>query len=183
MTEFVTTEELDQALPHVMAAPRDRGPISMLLYRRKYNDRVFTDRLRLTRAQGIEGDFEMTTPWLELPDGAPDPRIQVSILPQRVLDLCWRNREKTLHPGDQIIADLDMSLANLPAGALIWAGTAVLRVSDLWNDGCVKWKARCGRPAYNWVRAPAHEALRLRGIFCAVEEDGEVSVGDKIVRL
>lgn len=181
MTDFVTAEDLDQALPHVMAAPRDTGPISMLLYRRKYNDRVFTDRLRLTKAQGVEGDFEMKTPWLELDDGSPDPRIQVSILPQRVLDLCWRNRETTTHPGDQIIADLNMSLENLPAGTLIRVGTAVLRVSDLWNDGCVKWKARCGKPAYTWVRS--NEALRLRGIFCSIEEDGDVLIGDEIVRL
>lgn len=181
MTDFVTAEELDQAFCHVMAAPRDIGPISMLLYRRKYNDRVFTDRLRLTKAHGVEGDFEMTMPWLKLDDGYPEPRIQVSILPQRVLDLCWRNRETAAHPGDQIIADLNMSLENLPAGTRIRVGTAVLCVSDLWNDGCVKWKARCGRPALNWVRA--HEDLRLRGIFCSIEEDGDVCVGDNIVRL
>ncbi len=183
MTDFVTAEELDQAFTHVMAAPQNTGPVSMLLYRRKYNDRVFSDRLNLTKAHGIEGDFEMTMPWLELEDGSPDPRIQVSILPQRVLDLCWRNREKTVHPGDQIIADFNMSLENLPTGSLIKVGTAVLRVSDLWNDGCVKWKARCGRPAYNWVRAPAHEPLRLRGIFCSVEEDGVVNIGDMMVKL
>lgn len=183
MTEFATAYDLDQGLPYVLAAPLDHAPVSMLLYRRKRNDRVFTDRLRLTRKAGVEGDIEMNMPWLKLDDGSPDPRIQVSILPQRVLDLCWRSREKTVHPGDQIIADLNTSLENLPAGCLIRVGTAVLRVSDVWNDGCVKWKARCGRPAYDWVRAPAHEPLRLRGIFCAVHVDGEVGVGEKIVRL
>lgn len=181
MTGFATAEELDLGLPQVLAAPRNDGPVSMLLYRRKYNDRVFTDRLHLSKAHGVEGDFEMATPWLTLDDGSADKRIQVSILPLRVLDLCWRNREKTVHPGDQIIADFNMSLDNLPTGALIRLGTAVLRVSDLWNDGCVKWKARCGRPALGWVRA--HEALRLRGIFCSVEQDGEVAVGDRMARL
>jgi hypothetical protein len=183
MSDFVTAEALDAALPHVLAAPLTNGPISMLLYRRKYNDRVFTDHLRLTRASGVESDFEMGNPWLKLEDGTADPRIQVSILPQRVLDLCWRNRDTTVHPGDQIVADLNMSLDNLPSGSLIRVGTAVLRVSDLWNDGCVKWKARCGRPAYKWVRAPEHEALRLRGVFCTVVQDGEVSVGSTIARL
>jgi hypothetical protein len=183
MPDFATEEELDSAMPHVMAAPRDNGPISMLLYRRKYNDRVFTDHLRLTRTEGVEGDFEMKMPWLELPDGTADPRIQVSILPQRVLDLCWRSRKTTKHPGDQIIADMNMSLDNLPTGSLIRVGSAVLRVSDIWNSGCVKWKARYGRPAYYWVRAKEHESLRLRGIFCSIVEDGDVSVGDKIVRL
>ena len=183
MTDFVTAADIAQATPDIMAAPRDHGPVSMLLYRRKYNDRVFTDRLRLTRARGVEGDFEMTTPWLKLPDGTADPRIQVSILPQRVLDLCWRNRDTVVHPGDQMIADLNMSTENLPPGTLIAVGTAVLRVSDIWNEGCVKWKARCGRAAYDWTRAPAHEQLRLRGIFCSIERDGDVAVGDRISRV
>lgn len=183
MSNFVTTEELAQALPHVLAAPRSDGPISMLLYRRKHNDRVFTDRLRLTKANGIEGDCEIAAPWMALPDGSIDPRIQVSILPLRVLDLCWRNRDETMHPGDPIIADFDMSLENLPTGALIRVGSAMLRVSDIWNDGCAKWKARCGKAAYAWVRAPEHEVLRLRGILCSIEEDGEVAVGDRMVKL
>ncbi len=183
MTNFATDGELEAALPQVMTAPLNHGPISMLLYRRKYNDRVFTNQLRLTRSEGVVGDFEMNNPWLERDDGSPDPRIQVSMLPQRVLDLCWRNRESIKHPGDQIVADLNMSLENLPTGSLIRVGTAVLRVSDLWNDGCVKWKARYGRPAYNWVHAKAHESLRLRGIFCSIEEDGDVFIGDKIVRM
>lgn len=180
MPDFVNAAEIEHAMPHILAAPRDHGPISMLLYRRKYNDRVFTDRLRLTRAHGVAGDFEMQTPWLKLADGTIDPRIQVSILPQRVLDLCWRNRHTNLHPGDQIIADLNMTVENLRPGTLIAAGTAVLRVSGIWNEGCVKWKARCGKVAYDWTRAPAHEALRLRGIFCAIEQDGDGAVGDKI---
>lgn len=183
MAEFATAEELELALPHVIAAPRSTGPVTMLLYRRKNNDRVFTDRLRLTRNGGVEGDFEMNNPWLKLADGSSDKRIQVSLLPSRVLDLCWRNRDKTDHPGDQITADFNMSLDNLPTDSLFRVGTAVLQVSDLWNDGCAKWRMRCGRPAYNWIRDPKHEALRLRGIFCSVEEDGEVVVGDKMVKL
>ena len=183
MTEFATTEELELALPQVMAAPRAAGPVTMLLYRRKYNDRVFTDRLCLTRNGGVEGDFEMVNPWLKLADGTADKRIQVSLLPSRVLDLCWRNRDVIDHPGDQVIADFNMSLESLPTGSLFRVGTAVLRVSDLWNDGCAKWRVRCGRPAYDWVRNPENEALRLRGIFCSVEEDGEAGIGDMMVKL
>ena len=183
MTDFATREELDQALPHVMAAPRNDGPVEMLCYRPQSGQRVFTERLRLTRNGGIEGDYEMSRPWLKLPDGSPDPRIQVSILPSRVLNRVWRNREPTTHPGDQVVADFNLSLENLPTGTLIRAGTAMLRVSDVWNDGCIKWKMRCGRPAYDWVRAAEHAVLRLRGIFCSIAEDGEVAVGDRIVRL
>jgi hypothetical protein len=183
MTSFVTAETLAAALPHVLDAPKTDGQVQMLCTRIGYNKRTFPKRLTLTRAGGVEGDFEMRNPWLRREDGSPDPRIQVSILPLRVLDLIWRDRVSTVHPGDTIIADLDVSEANLPAGSLIRVGTTVLRVSDLWNDGCVKWKVRYGRAAYTWVSAPAHKPLRLRGILCAIEHDGEVAIGDLISRL
>lgn len=183
MTDFVTRDDLDAALPHVLAAPRTDGPISLLCTRSGYNQRHYPQHITLSRQNGVAGDFEMRQPWLTLPDGSPDPRIQVSILPLRVLDLVWRDRVKQAHPGDTIIADLDTSKANLPDGALVRVGTAVLRVSDVWNDGCAKWKVRYGRPAYDWVSAPAHEIYRLRGILCSIEQDGVVALGDRIVRL
>jgi hypothetical protein len=183
MTDFVTAETLATAVPHILDAPKTEGPVHMLCTRPGYNKRLFPSRLTLTRAGGVEGDFEMSNPWLKLKDGSPDPRIQVSILPQRVLDLVWLDRVSTVHPGDTIIADFDMTEANLPAGSLIRVGTAVLRVSDLWNDGCVKWKVRYGRAAYSWIAAPAHEPLHLRGILCSIEQDGEVATGDLISRL
>jgi hypothetical protein len=183
MSDFVTAEALAAALPHVLAAPKMEGPVHLLCTRPGYNKRVFPDRIALTRAGGIAGDCEMSNPWLKLPDGSADPRIQVSLLPKRVLDLVWRDRAAQAHPGDAIIADFDMTLANLPTGALFQVGTAVLRVSDLWNDGCAKWKVRFGRPAFDWVSAPTHEGLRLRGIYCLVERDGEVALGDRVRRL
>jgi MOSC domain-containing protein YiiM len=63
---------------------------------------------------------------------------------------------------------------------LLRAGTAVLRVSDVPNDGCAKWKVRFGAAAMQWVIDPAHAGLRLRGLLCAVETDGEVAVGDRL---
>jgi MOSC domain-containing protein YiiM len=98
----------------------------------------------------------------------------------RVLDLVWRSREPRLHPGDNIAVDLDLSFVNLPTGTLLKAGTAILRVSDEPNDGCAKWKVRCGKDAYDWVRAKAMVHHRLRGLYCSVEKDGIVTVSDRI---
>jgi hypothetical protein len=176
----ITTAALMAALPHVLAAPKTDAPVAMLCFRDGFNQRRFPDRLTLTRAEGIPGERWLTHPWLRLPDGRPDPRIQVSLLPTRVVDLVWQDRETTIHPGDPIIADLDMTDANTPPGTLIRVGTAVLRVSDEPNDGCVKWKARYGRDALDWIAAPAHRHLRLRGILCSVEVDGEVTLGDRL---
>lgn len=176
----VTMAELMAALPHIAAAPKTDAPIHSLCLRPGYGERHFPERITMTRAQGIPGERWMTAPWLKLEDGSPDPRIQVSILPQRVMDLVWRDREGTPHPGDPIVADLDCSLENLPVGTLIRAGTAVLRVSDRFNEACVKWKVRYGTDARAFIDAPGHPELRLRGVLCSVEEDGAVARTDRL---
>lgn len=174
----ITTAALTTALPHVLAATKTDAPIAMLCFRPDFNQRIFPDRLTLTKTAGIPGERWLKHPWLRLPDGTPDPRIQVSLLPTRVLNLVWQDRETTPHPGDTIIADLNMTDENTPPGTLIQAGTAVLRVSDEWNNGCVKWKARYGADAAAWITTNPH--LRLRGLLCSVEQDGEVSVTDHL---
>lgn len=183
MTDQVTRDELMAALPRILAAPRDDTPILQLCFRPGYGQRSFRDSLRVTRREGIPGERFTKAPWARLPDGSGDPRIQVSILPLRVMDLVWRDRENTPHPGDTIIADLNTTEDNLPPGTLLQAGTAVLRVSDLFNDACVKWKVRYGQPAKDWVVAPGHPELRLRGILCSVEQDGEMRLGDRLRRI
>ncbi len=182
-SNHVSTEELERALAFVLDAPATDTRVAILCRRPAYNKREFPERLTLSREHGIDGDFEMGRPWLKLPDGRPDPRIQVSILPSRVLDLVWRDRDTTLHPGDAIVADLNTSLDALPTGACLKIGTAVVQVSDIWNDGCAKWRVRYGRAAQDWVSHPDHERMRLRGILCSIEQDGEVALGDRICRL
>lgn len=183
MNDYVTRNELDHALVSVLAAPGTDTPVDTLCCRPAFNKRLYPERLRLTRTGGIEGDFGMSLPWLKHADGSPDPRIQVSILALRVLNLVWRDRGQMEYPGDTIIADLNTSLDSLPVGSLLQIGSAVLRVSDYWNKGCAKWRVRYGRVAYEWVSASEHEPLRLRGILCSIEHDGEIALGDRIVRL
>lgn len=175
-------DDLMAALPHVLSAPRE-GPVRQLCLRPGFGKRAYPDRISMTRDGGIPGERWATTPWLKLPDGSPDPAIQVSILPSRVLDLVWREGDGSVHPGDPIVADLLTTEEALPEGSLLQAGTAVLRVSSVWNDACVKWKARYGADAKAWVTLPGHRELRLRGILCAVEKDGEVALGDMIRRI
>ncbi|AWB49499.1 hypothetical protein HYN69_14220 [Gemmobacter aquarius] len=173
-----TTSELMAALPHVLAAPRDAAPVLQLCFRPDYGQRAFPERLEMTRAGGIPGERWAKAPWLKLPDGTGDPAIQVSILPKRVLDLVWHEGDAAPHPGDTIIADLETSLANLPEGTLLECGTALLRVSSVFNDACVKWKVRYGQDAKDWVTAAGHPELRLRGVLCSIERDGVVTLGD-----
>ena len=179
----VSAEELAAALPSVLAAPRDEGAVQLLCVRPKPNARIFPTVIQMTRAHGVTGDFEARQPWLTLPDGSPDPRNQVSIMPWAVLDLVWRDRDRVPHPGDNIAVDMNLTEANLPVGTLLQAGTAILEVSDEPNDGCVKWKVRKGRAAYDWITHPDHLPLRLRGLYCSVRQDGEMRLGDRLRRL
>lgn len=180
MADFITRAELDQGLAHVLDAPKDRGPIDSLCFRPGYNQREFPLSLTLTRDKGVPGERWLAHPWLRLADGSPHPGIQVSILPRRVADLVWRDRAAQPHPGDTIIADLDLTEANLPVGSVLRAGTALLRVSDVFNDGCVKWKARYGADAKQWITAPGHPPLRLRGALCEIVGDGSVGLADNL---
>jgi hypothetical protein len=178
LTAQPSATDLAAALPHVLAAPKSGSAAEFLCLRPGYGERRFVDSITVTRANGIPGERWGTAPWLKLPDGSGHPGIQVSILPRRVLDLVWRG--EGLHPGDTFVADLDTSEANLPAGQLLRVGTATLRVSDVWNDGCAKWKVRYGEAAYHWIRAPDHRHLRLRGVLCSVETDGVIRRGDPV---
>jgi hypothetical protein len=179
----VTAAELDAALPAILAAPRDTGVVRLLCARPKPNARTFPQTLTLTRAMGVADDFEASRPWLTLPDGSPDPRAQVSIISWQVLNLVWRDRDRVPHPGDNVAADMNLTAENMPVGTLLAVGTSILRISDEPNNGCVKWKVRNGRAAYDWTMHPDHHALRLRGLFCSVEQDGELRLGDTLRQL
>ncbi|MCB1440241.1 MAG: hypothetical protein H6888_09850 [Nitratireductor sp.] len=169
---------LDATLPHVLAAPRDESRIEYLCYRPNFGERAFVDRLKVTSAGGVENCRWTKHPWMKLEDGSPDPRIQVCIIPRRVLDLVWKDGDDVVHPGDTFVADIETSEENMPAGTLLKSGDVVLRVSDVWNDACTKWKARYGVDALNWVRD--RPELRLRGLLCEIVSDGELVNGAPI---
>ncbi len=177
-----TRAELDAQIAYIAAAPKEGAAVSMLCWRPARGERRFVDALSLTVADGIAGDRWKTEPWLRNPDGTPHRGIQVCILQQRVLDLVWTERETIPHPGDTFIVDMDLCEANLPVGTELYLGTARLRVSDVVNDACAKWKVRYGTPAYDWVRDPANSAARLRGILCEITQDGVIRSGDRLTK-
>lgn len=171
-------KELDAGLPHVLAAPKSGAAVSMLCLRPEYNQRRLVDEITVTPDQGIPGERWATRPWLRLPNGDPHPGIQVCILSKRVMDLVWRDRENTIHPGDTFILDLDMSEKNIPTGSILSAGSSLLRVTNVFNDACIKWKVRYGADAKDWVNIPKYRDLRLRGLMCAIHQAGIIRNGD-----
>lgn len=180
---FATRAECDAALPSILSAPKDDVPIETLCFRPGYGERVFPDRIQVSAARGIEGERWSKAPWLKLADGSGDPRIQVSILPSRIMNLCWRDRENTPHPGDTIVADIDVTEANMPVGTRLRIGESVIEVSDKFNTACIKWKERYGGESLYWLNHRPYRPLRLRGILCRVVVDGEIRATDRIVKV
>ncbi|MBV1866198.1 MAG: hypothetical protein KUG74_17425 [Rhodobacteraceae bacterium] len=178
----ISMAELDAGLAHVLAAP-SAAEVEVLCHRADFGQRDFRDSLELTVASGIENERWTKHPWMKLEDGSPDPRIQVSILQKRVLDLIWRDRENVIYPGDTMIADMDLSEENLPVGQRIQAGSAVLEVSDVFNTACAKWKVRHGRESFDWINRPENVKYRLRGVLCKIVQDGVVRRGGRLVKV
>lgn len=180
---FKTMDELDAARAHILDAPKDAGIISTLCFRPSFGERVFADTLTLSSDDGVIGDRWKEHAWLKLPDGSADPRIQVCILSKRMLDLVWQEGDKAPYPGDTMIADMDFSEHPLPVGSQLKAGTAIVEVSDVFNDACTKWKARYGAASREWINRPDNVPHRFRGVLCKIVQDGEVQVGENLVLL
>ena len=173
----------DMCLQDMRNAPRDHAPITHLNFRSEFGKRTFTKALSFDREKGVIGDRWIDHAWLRTQDGAPDPRVQVAIIPTRLLNLVWTGGTEPPHPGDTIAADMDLSEDNLPIGARLNLGSATVEVSDVFNDGCVKWKARYGHDAYDWARDPKIRKYNPRGIYCKIVQSGEVSITDKLIKV
>jgi hypothetical protein len=182
-SKHATVAECDAALDHILAAPNNSATIGQLCFRPDFGLRTFPDALDMTVDQGIIGERWAKKPWLTLPNGEPDPRIQVSIFSKRVMDLCWRDPANTVHPGDPIIVDMNLSVANLPTGTRLQAGSAILEVSDKFNTACIKWRDRYGDDSLRWINRRDNRDFRLRGILCKIVRDGTVKVGDQLVKI
>jgi hypothetical protein len=79
--------------------------------------------------------------------------------------------------------DLDLSAANLPPETRLSLGSAVIEVTSPPHTGCMKFKARYGVDALNFVNSPTGKQLNLRGINAKVFRPGMIGVGDVAKKL
>ena len=163
------------------AAPVAAGRIDDLINRPTEGVHTPVDALYFDPERGIRGDRWRETAWLRLPDGGPDPRVQVSLTNKQVMR-CFAGTEPgaVFRCGDNLYTDLNLTEAHLPVGTRLRIGEAVIEVSDVVNDACGKFAQRFGAEAFDCVRRPEHLPLRLRGIFCRIVQAGWVRSGDGI---
>ena len=143
--------------------------------------RELADEAMLDVVTGLAGDNWLTR-GSSRPDGSADPERQVTVMNARAAELVAGGTDRMPLAGDQIYVDLDLSVANLPAGSLLAVGQAVLQVSDAPHLGCAKFVERFGAEAMRFVNSRLGRQLRLRGMNARVVQPGLVRPGDVVTR-
>lgn len=129
--------------------------------------------IRVTPEGGIEGDR-----WAaEIPRR---PGAQVSLMRGAVLDSLASDDAHAALAGDNLIVELDLSEANLPIGARLSIGSAVLEVSPDVHRPCAKFHERFGKRAAQRIARANRRGLRGRGVLCHIVEAGDIQAGDAI---
>jgi hypothetical protein len=180
-TQHASTVELEEGLSEVLASPTDAGHLTAIFVRPAPNERRTLDSITLTPEGGIDGDRWVYDSYYRLKDGQSDPRCQVSIMNERFLRQVAGDKDDMCLAGDNLIVDLDLSDANLPAGSQIGIGPEVIiEITDLKHTGCSKFARRYGPDAKTFANNKQGTALHLRGRYARIVRGGAIRVGDTI---
>jgi hypothetical protein len=173
----LTREELEAGLDAIRAAPKDEGRLELIVRRPQIGLREVLDEGELDLFAGLLGDSWNWRHSKRTPDGSPHPDMQINIMNARVTALLAADRERWQLAGDQLYLDLDLSVANLPAGTQLAIGSAVIEVTPLPHTGCAKFVSRFGVDAMKFVNSALGRELCLRGINARVVQGGVIRVG------
>jgi MOSC domain-containing protein YiiM len=129
-------------------------------------------RARLDVDEGLEGDH-----WAR---GTRDREAQITLMHRAVVELISADGQPPHLPGDNLLVDIDLSVAALPVGTRVRVGGALLEVSPKPHAGCKKFAERFGQEALRWINWHEHRDRRLRGVNCRILEGGWVKLGDPV---
>jgi hypothetical protein len=180
----LTTEQLEAGLDEVLRSPAGEGTVELIVRRPAVDERELVEEAQLDLEEGLVGDNWHSRGSKSTGDGTSNRLAQLTLANARAVDLVAAgDRDRWALAGDQFYVDFDISQANLPAGTRLALGTAVIEVSELPHDGCVKFSARFGNDAHRFVNTKQHRHLNLRGINARIIEPGTVRRGDAIRKL
>lgn len=175
-----STAELETFVDGILAAPKDGGPIEMIVRRPGENERELVESAELTTDAGLVGDD-----WVNRidEDGEPHYAAQLTLMNARVTDAVAGARERWPLAGDQVYVDMDISEANLPPGSKVKIGDAIVAISEVPHTGCAKFAGRFGKDALRFANVGVGRENRFRGVNAFVVEGGAFTTGDKITKL
>jgi hypothetical protein len=181
---FRTTAELEAALDHLRAAPRDEGSLTLVVRRPETAVREVLDEGVLDEADGLLGDNWLSRATKRARAEGRHLEAMITVMSSRMVTLLADNDDERVMAGDQLYVDLDLSHDHLPAGTRIAIGEdAVLEVSAKPHAGCKKFMTRFGPEAVAFVNSEEGTRLRLRGLNSRVVHGGVVRPGDVVRRL
>ncbi len=181
---MLTTDQLTSGLADVVASPTDQGKLEFIVVRPRAGEREFRRQVYISPEGGVEGDRWLNSCSRRLPDGRPDPRVQISLMNVRLLSLISGSAEQRMClAGDNLIVDLNLSDDNVCPGQRLSVGEAIVEITDVAHNGCGKFLNRYGRDAVKLINSAEGKRLHLRGVFAQVIRSGMVSVGDRICKV
>ncbi|MBI1176604.1 MOSC domain-containing protein [bacterium] len=181
--EFPAEAELFSRLDYLRAAPKDAGRVHLLVRRPATDQRELPGEVQFTAEDGVVGDRWAKTCSRKLPSGALNPDSQITITGTRLLELLTGDRDCWPLAGDNLMVDLDLSEANLPAGQRLRIGDAVVEVTPHPHLGCAKFSRRFGPDALRFVNSEEGKTLRLRGLHVMVVTGGRVRLDDVVTKI
>ncbi len=146
------------------AMPKDRDKLSEPMHQQPA-------RIHFSVEEGVRGDR-----W------KPGKTVtsQISITSVAVCQLVEPDPSKWHLFGNNLVVDLDLSLANLPVGTRLQVGTGEVEISAEEHTPCDRYQARFGEAAFTWASNPEVEERCLRGRLATVLRSGTVAIGDVI---
>lgn len=176
-------EELSEALPDILAAPKDAGRLDMIVSRVAPGARDVLPEAQLTLAGGVPGDRWNQGCHITTAEGRPHPDVQICIMPSRVIRAIAGGSENWAPAGDNLFIDMDLTPDNCPPGTRLGIGTAELTITEEPHNGCQQFIDRYGRDACLFVNTGLGKENRFRGIYARVSQDGTVATGDVVRKL
>jgi hypothetical protein len=178
-----TTAELEAALGHLLAGPKDDGELVLIVARPRPGERELPAEAKLDLSLGLVGDNWSTRGSRSTPDGSAHPDKQITVMNARVAELVAGGKDGMALAGDQLYVDMEIGVDNLPVGTRLAIGEAVLEVTEPPHTGCKKFVARFGEDAMRFVNNREGRAHRMRGMNTKVVVAGAVRVGDRCRKL
>lgn len=176
----VTRESLDGRLPELRSLDTDAGTLELIVVRPTEGERETPETAELTIEDGLVGDR-----WQAHGEtnGRVDRHNQLTIASTHLLGLIAEPERWPL-AGDNLLVDIGLDKANLPAGTRLAIGeTVVVQISEEPHTGCAKFSARFGSDALKFINSPEGRELRLRGLNAQVIVPGTISTGDAVRRV
>ncbi len=164
--------ELEAGLRSLAPAPQSSGRLALIVRRRDDGVRETLEQTLLSPEEGVPGDG-----WSRRPPR--DLEAQLAVMRREVAELIANGQPLDVF-GDNLFVDLDLCASNLPVGARLRVGAALVEVTPMPHDGCLKFRGRFGLDALRFVQAKATRHQNLRGIYWRVVEAGLAGVGDPI---